>query len=63
MARETTVSDDTTPRSASKLRAEALRARLHAYCLADAAAAVRLQAYADELETSAALLEAKDRGG
>jgi hypothetical protein len=45
------------------LRAEALRARLHAYCLADAAAAVRLQAYADELETSAALLEAKDRGG
>ena len=43
--------------SSDELRAEALRARLHAFKLTDAEAADRLRDYADELDSLAASME------
>ena len=49
------ISDDTS----AELRAQALRARLHAIALSDQTAAAALRAYADELEAKAVALDAE----
>jgi hypothetical protein len=57
MPRGGTELPDDPSKSSDELRAEALRARLHAFKLIDAAAADRLRAYADELDSLAASME------
>jgi hypothetical protein len=57
MPRGGTELPDDPSETSDELRAEALRARLHAFKLTDAEAADRLRDYADELDSIAASME------